>query len=185
MIVEPGERGDVAMMLRRAAMGLAVASAVMAAGLAHAQQAADTRAKDEAAIRKADADWAKAAQTKQVAAWLAFYTDDAVVLPPNDKEATTKADIGTIVNQILILPELKIGWQAEKVERRALGRSRLRAWRLSDRILGSERRADRGSRQVCRDLEEAGGRHVEVQRRHVELGPAAIAELKARATCRS
>jgi ketosteroid isomerase-like protein len=116
MIVEPGERGDVAMMLRRAAMGFAVASAVMAAGLAHAQQTADARAKDEAAIRKADADWAKAAQTKQVAAWLAFYTDDAVVLPPNDKEATTKAAIGTVVNQLLILPELKIGWQAEKVE---------------------------------------------------------------------
>jgi ketosteroid isomerase-like protein len=104
------------MMLRRAVMGLALASAVMAGGSAHAQQAADTRAKDEAAIRKADADWSKAAQTKQVAAWLAFYTDDAVLLPPNDKEATTKADIGNYLGQMLILPELKIGWQAEKVD---------------------------------------------------------------------
>ncbi|HUK61597.1 MAG TPA: DUF4440 domain-containing protein [Stellaceae bacterium] len=101
------------MIVRRAALYAALA--VVAAGPALAQQA-DTRAKDEAAIRKADEDWAKAAQTKQVGAWLAFYTEDAVLLPPNDKAATSKADIGNVIGQIMILPELKIGWHAAKVE---------------------------------------------------------------------
>jgi ketosteroid isomerase-like protein len=102
------------MMMRRVVLGFGVLS-VLAAGPALAQQA-DTRAKDEAAIRKADEDWVKAAQTKQVPAWLAFYSDDAVILPPNDKAATTKAAIGNAVGQILMLPDLKIGWQATKVE---------------------------------------------------------------------
>src|ERR1700761_9226465 len=42
---------------------------------------------DEAAIRKADAEWVAAAQSRQVDAWLKFYTADAVVLPPNNKVA--------------------------------------------------------------------------------------------------
>jgi hypothetical protein len=37
------------------------------------QPAADTRAADEAAVRKADADWVKAAQTKTVDDGVAFY----------------------------------------------------------------------------------------------------------------
>ena len=39
---------------------------------------------DEAAIRKLDTGWVKASQSKQVDAWVAFDSDDAVVLPPND-----------------------------------------------------------------------------------------------------
>ncbi len=104
------------MVVRRAFMSLGLASAVMVGGFAQAQQPADTRAKDEAAIRKADEDWAKAAQTKELAAWMAYYTGDAVVLPPNDTIAATKDDIGKAIGQLLILPGLKIGWHAAKVE---------------------------------------------------------------------
>ncbi|MGA8012854.1 MAG: hypothetical protein WB949_10550, partial [Candidatus Acidiferrales bacterium] len=45
-------------------------------------QPADNRAADSAAVQKADADWSAAAQAKQADAWVAFYADDAVVLPP-------------------------------------------------------------------------------------------------------
>jgi ketosteroid isomerase-like protein len=76
----------------------------------------DTRAADEAAIRKADADWVKAAQTKQADAWVAFYSDDAAVLPPNDKLATTREAIHKSVAALLGLPGLAIGWQPVKVE---------------------------------------------------------------------
>jgi len=78
--------------------------------------APDTRAADEAAIRKADADWVKAAQTKQVDAWVAFYADGAVVLPPNEKLATGRESIRKSVAPLLGLPGLAITWQASKVE---------------------------------------------------------------------
>jgi ketosteroid isomerase-like protein len=76
----------------------------------------DTRAADEAAVRKADSDWTTAAQSKQVDAWVAFYSDDAVVLPPNDKPATSKDSIRKTVGDLLALPGLSVNWQATKVE---------------------------------------------------------------------
>jgi ketosteroid isomerase-like protein len=76
----------------------------------------DTRVADEAAIRAADADWVKAAQTRQVEKWIAFYSDDATVLPPNDKAATSKNDIRKAVGDLLGLPDLSITWSPTKVE---------------------------------------------------------------------
>jgi uncharacterized protein (TIGR02246 family) len=78
--------------------------------------APDTRAADEAAIRKADTAWAAAAQTKKADAWMAFYGDDAVVLPPNDKIATKRDDISKMIGGLMALPDLSITWQASKVE---------------------------------------------------------------------
>ena len=76
----------------------------------------DTRTADEDTVRKLDADWVKAAQSKQVDAWVAFYADDAVVLPPNDKLATTKETIRKPVGDLLGLPGLAIHWKPLKVE---------------------------------------------------------------------
>src|SRR5713101_4224389 len=76
----------------------------------------DTRAADEAAVRKTDADWATAAQSKQVDAWVPFYSDDAVILPPNDAAATSKDSIRKTVGGLLGLPGLSVKWQATKVE---------------------------------------------------------------------
>jgi len=80
------------------------------------QSAADTRAADEAAVRKADADWVKAAQTKKIDDWVAFYADDAVVLPPNDKTVTGKESIRKPITDLLALPGLSISWTPTKVE---------------------------------------------------------------------
>ena len=44
----------------------------------------------EAAVRKTDADWAAAARTVSVDAWMAFYAADAVVLLPNDQLSSDK-----------------------------------------------------------------------------------------------
>jgi uncharacterized protein (TIGR02246 family) len=74
------------------------------------------RTADEEAIRKLDADWVKAAQSKQVDAWLAFYSADAVVLPPNDKVAANRDGIRKAVGELLGLPGLAISWQPSKVE---------------------------------------------------------------------
>ena len=54
---------------------------------------ATTQAADEAAVRQTDEDWSKAAQSKQVDPWVAYYADDAVLLPPNDLKVTGKDNI--------------------------------------------------------------------------------------------
>jgi ketosteroid isomerase-like protein len=76
----------------------------------------DTRAADEAAIRRLDADWVKAAQTKQVDAWMAFYSDDAAVLPPNEPTATSKESIRKDIGELLGLPGVSVSWEPTKVE---------------------------------------------------------------------
>ena len=92
--------------------GVALLAGVAGCNLA---KSPDTRA-DEAAIRTLDAEWVKAAQTKHVEEWLAFYSDDAVVLPPNDKIATSRAGIRKPIGELLGLPGLAITWQPAKVE---------------------------------------------------------------------
>jgi ketosteroid isomerase-like protein len=76
----------------------------------------DNRAADAAAVQKADEDWSKAAQTKQIDAWMGFYGDDAVLLPPNDKMATSKDAIRKGIADVLALPDLSISWQPTKAE---------------------------------------------------------------------
>ena len=87
-------------------------------GCASQQPAAppDTRAADESAIRKADADWSNAAQAKQVDAWVAYYSDDATVLPPNEPMATSKDAIRKTIGDLLSLPAVNLKWQTTKVE---------------------------------------------------------------------
>jgi len=86
-------------------------------GCAHEQPAApDNRAADAAAVEKADADWSAAAQAKQTDAWVAFYGDDAVVLPPNEEMATSKDAIGKTITDLLALPGLSVSWQTTKAE---------------------------------------------------------------------
>jgi uncharacterized protein (TIGR02246 family) len=84
-------------------------------GCAPQQSLPDTRAADEAAIRKADTDWSDAAQTKQVEAWVAYYSDDATVLPPNEPMATSKDDIRKTIGNFLAQPALNVKWQPTKV----------------------------------------------------------------------
>ena len=69
---------------------------------------------DEKAVRDADEQWAKAAALKDVAKTVAFYADDAVVMPPNVERATTKEAILKIWKDLLT--DAKVSWKATKVE---------------------------------------------------------------------
>jgi ketosteroid isomerase-like protein len=75
----------------------------------------DTRAADEAAIKNADTQWAKAAASKDVDATVAFYSDDATLLPPNAPMASDKASIRAAWAGLLG-PGTSLSWQATKVE---------------------------------------------------------------------
>ena len=46
---------------------------------------------------------------------MAFYSDDAVILPPNDKMANTKETIHTGIEGLFSLPGLSLTWTPAKV----------------------------------------------------------------------
>jgi ketosteroid isomerase-like protein len=75
---------------------------------------ADT--KIEQALRDLDAQWSAAAGAKDLDKTVSFYSDDAIVMPPNAPSATTKEAIRTVWKDLLASPGLTISWKTTKVE---------------------------------------------------------------------
>jgi ketosteroid isomerase-like protein len=76
--------------------------------------AADT--KIEQALRDLDVQWAKAVEAKDLDKSVSYYSDDAIVLPPNAAIATTKEAIRNICKDLLANPGLVFRWKTTKVE---------------------------------------------------------------------
>ena len=76
----------------------------------------DTRAADERAVREADAAWSKAAAAKDVEAYLAFFAEDALVLPPNAPMLTGKESMRKGLSEEMANPGFALSWQASKAE---------------------------------------------------------------------
>jgi ketosteroid isomerase-like protein len=70
----------------------------------------------EQLLRDLDAQWAKAAAAKDVEQTIAYYSDDAVVLPPNATGAATKEAVRNIWQNMLATPGLVITWKPTKVQ---------------------------------------------------------------------
>jgi ketosteroid isomerase-like protein len=70
----------------------------------------------EAAVRKADANWAAVAGTVSVDAWMAFYVADAAVLLPNDQLASGTEPVRDTVTRLLALPHLSVAWRPTRVD---------------------------------------------------------------------
>jgi len=88
---------------------------VFALGCAQPQPAPDTRAVDEAAIRKAEADWSNAAATKQASAMTAFYDEAGSAFPPNAPIATGKDAVGKMWESLFALPAFSVHWETSNV----------------------------------------------------------------------
>lgn len=69
---------------------------------------------DDAAIRALDTKWVTVAQSHDVNAWLAFYTDDVVVLPPNERITTGRESARKSISDLLSLPHLVLSWNTTK-----------------------------------------------------------------------
>ena len=76
--------------------------------------AADT--KIEKALRDLDAQWSAAAGAKDIDKTVSFYSEDAVVMPPNAPSATTKEAIRSIWKEVVASPGAAVSWKATKVE---------------------------------------------------------------------
>jgi ketosteroid isomerase-like protein len=79
----------------------------------------------EQTLRDLDAQWSKAAAAKDIEQTIAYYSDDAIVLPPNAASAITKEAIRNVWKDLLASPGLVITWHPNKVK---LGRSGDMAW---------------------------------------------------------
>ncbi len=75
----------------------------------------DNRAADVTALRDLDAQWSKTAGTNDVDATVAYYSDDASLLPPNAPIITGKQAIRAAW-AALLAPGVSLSWQADKVE---------------------------------------------------------------------
>jgi len=79
----------------------------------------------ERTLRDLDAQWSKAAAAKDLEQTVAYYSDDAIVLPPNTASATTREAIRNAWKDMLTSPGFAITWKPIRVE---LGKSADLAW---------------------------------------------------------
>ena len=79
----------------------------------------------ERMLRDLDAQWSKAAAAKDVEQTIAYYSDDAIVLPPNATSAATKEAIRNFWKHLLTSSGLVITWKPARVQ---LGKSGEMAW---------------------------------------------------------
>jgi uncharacterized protein (TIGR02246 family) len=108
-------------MTRRSSLLLsiaAVAVAWFAAACTQPQPAAppDTRAADEAAIRAADADFAKFAAAKDVDKAVALYQDDAVAFAPGVPAVIGKDNLRKFIAGFLATPGLQVNVHIASVD---------------------------------------------------------------------
>ena len=67
-------------------------------------------------LRDLDGQWSKAAAAKDLEQTVAYYSDDAVVLPPNGPSATTKEAIRKLWQDLLASPGFALSWKPTRVE---------------------------------------------------------------------
>jgi uncharacterized protein (TIGR02246 family) len=87
---------------------------ILTLGLATAAACLAGDPKIEQALRDLDEQWSKAAGTKDVHKTVSFYSEDAVVMPPNAPRATTKEAIRTLWKDLLT--DASISWKTKEVE---------------------------------------------------------------------
>ena len=79
----------------------------------------------ERILRDLDAQWSKAAAARDLEQTIAFYSDDAIVLPPNATSAATKETIRNVWKDVLAAPDLVVSRKPSKVK---LGHNGAMGW---------------------------------------------------------
>jgi len=88
--------------------------ALLSITIVDAATAADT--KIEQTLRDLDAQWSAAAGAKDLDKTVSFYSDDAIVMPPNASAARTKEAIRKLWQDLIASPGFVISWKATKIE---------------------------------------------------------------------
>jgi uncharacterized protein (TIGR02246 family) len=77
--------------------------------------AADTKGIEQN-LRDLDDQWSTAAGAKDLEKTVSFYSEDAIVMPPNASAAATKEAIRKVWQDLLASPGLVMRWKTTKVE---------------------------------------------------------------------
>jgi len=72
-------------------------------------------------LTKLDDDWSKVAATKDAEKTVAFYTDDAIVYPPNEAAAVGRAAAKKVWASYFALPDFAMTWKTTHAEASASG----------------------------------------------------------------
>src|SRR5205814_9120606 len=70
----------------------------------------------ERILRGLDAQWAKAAAVKDVEQTIAYYSDDAIVLPPNATSAAMKEGVRNVWREMFASPGFIITWKPTRLQ---------------------------------------------------------------------
>jgi uncharacterized protein (TIGR02246 family) len=89
---------------------------VAAAGIAGSGMAQGSRAGDEEAIRKGDAEWSHAAEAKDLEKTVSFYAEDGSVLPFGAPIATGKEQVRQVWSHLMSLPGFSLTFAPTKVQ---------------------------------------------------------------------
>ena len=95
---------------------LAVCVVLLSASFVCTALAADPNAATELTLRGLEASWSKAAGAKDLDKTVSFYSEDAMVLPPNAPIATTKEAIRKTWKDLLESPGSAVSFKPSKVE---------------------------------------------------------------------
>jgi len=96
-------------------MKIYISVALFLSSLLCIASAADTKAIEQN-LRDLDDQWSTAAGAKDLEKTVSFYSEDAVVMPPNASAATSKEAIRKVWQDLLGSPGLVISWKTTKVE---------------------------------------------------------------------
>ena len=81
----------------------------------------EDRSAGVAAIAKADSAWDRVSETKSAEGWLSFYSDDAIMMPPNEKVCKDKASRESSIKNMFATPGVALRFQSTKVDVSAAG----------------------------------------------------------------
>ena len=95
-------------------------AAFLMAVLSGCAKKADVEA-ERAALRQADADWAKTVAEKNADAFAAFCTADGVIMPPNTPAVNGTDAIRTWVTTTMAMPGFAVTWEPTSAEVAASG----------------------------------------------------------------
>lgn len=88
---------------------------VLVASGCNQQTAPDTREAVESAVKEQDAQWSKTAMANDLDGTVAYYSDDASILPPNAPIATGKPAIRAVWASLLS-PDTRLSWEVTKAD---------------------------------------------------------------------
>lgn len=93
--------------------GVVVAS-LMALGLAACARPQPDLEAERTAVMQASRDWAKVAATGDLERILSFWSDDAIVLPPDQPAVVGKDALRAMVAEMSAIPGFSITWEPER-----------------------------------------------------------------------